>query len=164
MRPAATGVLADANPAALILPIVEKVAPERLEEVFWRAVALMPNDDQAQKRGTVDFRLAEAAIVLARYDRQVTDVFVTQAISALAASRAVYIPMMIRAKAGVDPQGAVTLFKTLPPGGRDERVSQNRMMYLARDELLIYLIEPGDRHWQYVWTHAGVDFDERSFP
>jgi hypothetical protein len=37
-------------------------------------------------------------------------------------------------------------------------------MYSARDELLIYLIEPSDRHWQYAWTHAGVDLDERSFP
>ncbi len=164
VRPAATGVLADPNPAALILPIVEKVAPERLEEVFWRAVALMPNDDQSQKRGTVDYRLAEAAVVLARYDRQVTDVFVAQAIKALPASRAVYTPMIIRAKASVDPQGAVALFQSLPPGGRDERVPPNSLMYSARDELLIYLIEPGDRHWQYAWTHAGVDFDERSFP
>ena len=164
VKPAATGALADHNPAALILPIVEKVAPERLEEVFWRAVALMPNDDLAQKRGTVDYRLAEAAVVLARYDRQVTDVFVTQAMSALPASRTVYNPMIIRAKAGVDPQGAVTLMQALPPGGRDERLSPNSMMYSARDELLIYLIEPSDRHWQYVWTHAGVDLDERSFP
>ena len=30
------------NPAASILPIVEKVTPERLNEVFWKAVALMP--------------------------------------------------------------------------------------------------------------------------
>ncbi len=164
VKPAATGVLADPNPAALILPIVEKVAPERLEEVFWRAVTLMPDDDLAQKRGTVDFRLAGAAVVLARYDRQIADVFVTQAMSALPASRTVYSPMIIRAKAGVDPSGAVTLMQALPPGGRDERRSPNGMMYSARDELLIYLIEPSDRHWQYVWTHVGVDLDERSFP
>jgi hypothetical protein len=164
VNPAATGVLADHNPAALILPIVEKVAPERLEEVFWRAVALMPNDEVAQKRGTVDFRLAGAAVVLGRYNRQVTDVFVTQAMSALPASRTVYNPMIIRAKAGVDPEGAVTLMQALPPGGRDRRLSPNGMMYAARDELLIYLIEPSDRHWQYVWTHADVEFDERSFP
>ena len=30
------------NPAAVILPIVERIAPERLAEVFWRAVALHP--------------------------------------------------------------------------------------------------------------------------
>ena len=69
------------NPAASILPIVEKVAPERLEEVFWRAVALMPKDDMARERGIADFRVAEAAIFLARYDRQVADVFVTQAMA-----------------------------------------------------------------------------------
>jgi hypothetical protein len=164
VKPAATGAPVEHNPAALILPIVEKVAPERLEEVFWRAVALMPNDDLAQKRGTVDHRLAEAAVVLGRYDRQVADLFVTRAMSTLPASRTVYTPMIIRAKAGVDPQGAVTLMQALPPGGRDGRMSPNSMMYSARDELLIYLIEQADRHWQYVWTHAGVDFDERSFP
>ena len=131
VKPAATRVLADHNPAALILPIVEKVAPERLEEVFWRAVALMPNDDQSQNRGFVDFRLADATVVLARYDRQVTDVFVRQAMSALPAGRAVYNPMMIRAKAGVDPQSAVRLFESLPPGGRDERPSPNSMMYFS---------------------------------
>ena len=54
--------------------------------------------------------------------------------------------------------------QALPPDRRDDRLSPNRMMYSARDELLIYLIEPSDRHWQYVWTHAGVDLDERSFP
>ena len=57
------------NPAASILPIVEKVAPERLEEVFWKAVALMPKND------------AQSGIFLARYDRQVADVFVTQAVT-----------------------------------------------------------------------------------
>ena len=140
------------------------MAPECLEEVFWRAVALLPNDHLARQRGTVDYRLAEAAVVLARYDRQVTDVFVTQAMSALPASRTVYTPIMIRAKAGVDPQGAVTLMQAVPPGGRDGRPSPNMMMYSARDQLLIYLIEPSDRHWQYVWSNAGVDLDERSFP
>ncbi len=41
------------NPAAQILPIVERVAPERLADVFWRAVALHPRietdrEDQLQ--------------------------------------------------------------------------------------------------------------------
>jgi hypothetical protein len=54
--------------------------------------------------------------------------------------------------------------EALPPGGLDDRLPANSIIYSARDELLIYLIEPSDRHWQYVWTHAGVDLDERSFP
>jgi hypothetical protein len=139
------------------------VAPERVEEVFWKAVALIPNDDLAQKRGVADSRIALAAIVLARYDRQVADVFVTQALSSLPPSRAVYQPLDIRAKASVDPQGAVALMQELPPGG-DRRLSPNRTVYEARDELLIYLIEPTDHHWQYVWRQTGVVLDERSFP
>ena len=55
-----------ANPAASILPIVENVAPERLEEVFWKAVAHMPKDETASKRGIADHRLAVIAIFLAR--------------------------------------------------------------------------------------------------
>ena len=67
------------NPAASILPIVEKVAPERLEEVFWKAVALMPKND------------AQSGIFLARYDRQVADVFVTQAVTDLPRSPGQYL-------------------------------------------------------------------------
>jgi hypothetical protein len=38
------------NPAPLILPIVERVAPERLAEVFWRAVALHPRLDPDRRQ------------------------------------------------------------------------------------------------------------------
>ncbi len=72
-------IVAD-NPAASILPIVEKVAPERLEEVFWKAVALMPKVKNDAQSG-VRFRVVDDAIFLARYDRQVADVFVTQAVT-----------------------------------------------------------------------------------
>ena len=119
----------------------------------------------AKKLSCADRRIGEAAIALARYDRQVADVFVTQAFSSMSSSRPNYWPWDIRAKASVDPQGAVRLMDSLlPPGGRDPRPSPGNIMYEARDELLIYLIEPGDHHWQYVWTNVGVDLDERTFP
>jgi hypothetical protein len=165
VKPDPNGSLVASNPAALILPVVEKVAPQRLEEVFWKALALKPNDDLAQKRGIADPRIAQAAIVLARYDRQVADVFVTQAFSTMSSSRGAYDPLNIRAKACVDPHGAVTLMESLvPPGVRDLRPSPNNIMYEARDELLIYPIEPDDHHWQYVWRQSGVHLDEREFP
>ena len=119
----------------------------------------------AQKRDFADLRIAKAAILLARYDRQVADVFVTRAFSSLSSSRPAYWPVDIRAKASVDPQGAVSLMESLvPPGGRDPRLSPSNIRYETRDELLIYLIEPGDHHWQYVWRQAGVRLDEREFP
>jgi hypothetical protein len=144
--------------------VSEKVAPERLEEVFWRAVALIPKDDVARQRGIADFRVAGAAILLARYDRQVADVFVTQAMSSQSPSRSVYFPMVIRAKADVDPQGAVAMMESLPPGSGDMRPGANSMTNQARDELLIYLIEPSENHWKYVWSQSVIPLDERSFP
>ena len=145
-------IMVAANPAALILPIVETVAPERLEEVFWRAVALMPKNDLARQRGIVDFRVISTAILLARYDRQVADVFVTQAMSSRSPSRVFYSPEVIRAKAGVDPQGAAAMMEAIPPGGLDTQVLMNQMTNEARNELVIYLIESSEDHWKYAWS------------
>jgi hypothetical protein len=164
VKPAPPWMRVAEDPAASILPIVEKVAPERLEEIFWRAVALMPKDDLARQRGIVDFRVAAAAIFLARYDRQVADVFVMQAMSSQSPSRNFYHPDVIRAKAGVDPQGAVAMMEALPIEGLDPRVPMNELTNEARDELVIYLVEPSEYHWKYLWSHSGIPLGERRFP
>jgi hypothetical protein len=152
------------NPAASILPIVENVAPERLEEVFWRAVALIRRNEISRQRGIVDFRVISTAIFLARYDRQVADVFVTEAMSSQSRSRVFYAAQVIRAKAGVNPQAAVALMEALPPGGLDPQTPMNQMTNQAREELLIYLIEPSEDHWKYVWKSSGIPLDDRRFP
>ena len=59
------------NPAALLLPVVERVAPERLGEVFWRAVALHPELEN-EKKGRLQYSyVGSECILLARYDREV---------------------------------------------------------------------------------------------
>jgi Carboxypeptidase regulatory-like domain len=141
------------NPAASILPIVEKVAPERLEEVFWKAVALMPKYD------------AQSGIFLARYDRQVADVFVTQVVTDLSRYRAgQYLLTWVRAKASVDPQGAVAMIEALPPARFDRRDAANVFMNQAREELVACLVEPIDEHWKAIWRHSSVPVDGRRFP
>ena len=59
------------HPAVLLLPIVERVAPERLADIFWRAVALHPpiNTNHANmfERSNIGYE----CMVLARYDRDV---------------------------------------------------------------------------------------------
>ncbi len=165
VQPTTLGMMVANDPAASILPIVEKVAPERLEEVFWRAVALMPKGNMArQQQGFVDYQVVIAAISLARYDRQVADVFVTQAMSSQSRSRIFYSPQVIRAKAGVDPQGAVAMMEALPQAGLDPRVPMNALTNEARLELAIYLVEPGEYHWKYVWGLLGISLHEREFP
>jgi hypothetical protein len=165
VKPTTLGMMVANDPAASILPIVEKVAPERLEEVFWRAVALMPKGNMArQQQGSVDYQVVIAAISLARYDRQVADVFVTQAMSSQSRSRIFYSPQVIRAKAGVDPQAAVAMMEALPQAGLDPQVPMNALTNEARLELAIYLVEPGEYHWKYVWSLLGVSLHEREFP
>ena len=44
--------------------LVENLVPERLEEVFWKAVALMPKDDLCASEACADPRLAAAAVFL----------------------------------------------------------------------------------------------------
>jgi len=161
VQPATTGIRVAANPAASILPIVEKVAPERLEEVFWRAVTLIRKDDTARQLGVVDYRVAVAAIFLARYDRQVADVFVTQAMSSQSRSRIFYSPEVIRAKAGVDPRAAVAMMEALPQAGLDPQLPMNELTNHAREELVIYLVEPGEDHWKCLWSRSGIPVDER---
>ena len=134
------------------------------EEAFWLAVALMPKSDLARQRGIVDSRVAEAAILLARYDRQVADVFVTQALSSQSRSRIVYSREVIRAKAGVDPRGAVAMIEALPVGDPDAQLPIYQMNSQARDAPIMYWIEPADNHWENVWADSGVPLDDRRFP
>ena len=34
----------------------------------------------------------------------------------------------------------------------------------AREELVIYLVEPGEYHWKYLWSHSSIPLGERRFP
>ncbi len=154
------------NPAASILPIVEKVAPERLDEVFWKAVDLMPKDDKDAQSGIVVASLVDAATFLARYDRQVAEVFLTPA----AASRprdlrgdVRYVLMGIRARAVVDPRGAVAAFEALSPVGPDTSGMTLRVINQARAELITRLVEPVDEPWKTVWRRSGIPIDKVRF-
>ncbi len=152
------------NPAASILPIVEKVAPERLDEVFWKAVALIPKDEIARERGAADPRVAIAAIFLARYDRQVADVFLTQTVPS--ASRGPLgiisnVATIMRAKALTDPPGALALFESLPAVDPNQRLAADQMIDQARDSLITSLVEPFDEHWKRVWYLSGIPRDRQ---
>ena len=59
------------NPAAQILPIVERVAPERLADVFWRAVALHPRIETDREDQLQSSYISYECTLLARYDRDV---------------------------------------------------------------------------------------------
>jgi hypothetical protein len=127
----------------------------------WKAVALMPRDDAARERGSADTRVADATIFLARYDRQVADVFLAQALAS--ESRGVVgnvrsVWEVIRAKAVGDPQGAVALLESLPriPVAPGQGPRLNRLTDDVLESVVTCLVEPIDEHWKEVWRAAGI--------
>ncbi len=154
------------NPAASILPIVEKVAPEHLEEVFWKAVALMPKSDTARQRGLPDNRVAAAAVFLARYDRGAADLFLTQANAALPrggmdARR--FVGSILRIEVSADPRAAVATFESLSRAGDKPYLLADGSIPPVLGDLIETLIEPYDEHWKRAWRSPSEAFD-RPFP
>ena len=62
---AGTGYLYSTNPAAMILPIVERIAPDRLADVFWRAVVLHSRVDTDRERPLRRSNIGEECVLLA---------------------------------------------------------------------------------------------------
>ena len=113
-------LLYPSNPAAVILPIVERIAPERLSDVFWRAVALHPRiktnrEDHLRRSSSIGFECT----LLARYDRQVAAALLEPIASYLRAlatrtgPRDEFDPSAMTAMACIDPRSAVALLESL---------------------------------------------------
>ena len=109
------------NPAAVILPVVERIAPERLAEVFWRAVALHPRIETDREDQLSSSYIGFECMLLARYDREVAAALFEpmdsylRSLAARAAPRDEFDLSVITAKACIDPRAAVELLESLTP-------------------------------------------------
>jgi hypothetical protein len=149
-----------ANPAVLILPIVEQVAPERLAEVFWRAIALHPKWDPDNERLLVESAyLGTECMILARYDRNVAaalfapmDAYL-KSLSITKPANCEFDPSALIAKSCIDPRAAVELLEALPPPrvfGSSSPVHESRL-YLAED-----LAQPAEKRWRSRWIQTAL--------
>ena len=109
------------NPAALILPVVERVATDRLAEFFWRAVALHPRlevDREDQLRSSC---IGFECMLLSHYDRAVAAALFEPMDSYLQGGcdatrpQTEFAPSHIVAKACLDPRAAVAFLESLTP-------------------------------------------------
>ena len=80
-------VMVAINPAASILPIVEMRGAGTPGRGLLEGGRPHAERRQGPRAGFADARIAQSAIFLARYDRQVADVFVTQALASRSRSR-----------------------------------------------------------------------------
>jgi len=151
------------NPAALILPIVERIAPERLAEVFWRAVALhtrIKTDREIQlQRSNIGYE----CILLARYDRQVAAAIFEpidsylRSLATRTGPRDEIDPSIIIAKGCIDPRSAVALLESVTTP-RDSRRSDPA--YHARLRLAEVLGLPPENRWMRLWRLIGIRLDD----
>ena len=148
---------AEVNPAVTILPIVERVAPERVAEVFWRAIALYRGVDDPRIELSRDVPQASEVLLLARYDREVAatlfEPFAAHARSLALRGDTEIVPTILLARAAFDPRGAVDLVESLPPAqSLDITDPANWARYSVAD----HLAEPPERRWMSIWRfHSG---------
>ena len=119
------------NPAAQILPIVERIAPERLAEVFWRAVALHPRIETDREDQLETSYIGYECTLLARYDREVAAALFEPMDSYLKPrprdqASGAFLNTALMAKGCIDPRAAVALIESLTPPGQSQPVEPGR--------------------------------------
>ena len=152
-------VMYPTNPAALILPVVERIAPDRLADVYWRAVALHPQIEFEPEDVLERSYLGVECMLLARYDREVAANLFAQMDSYLQSlvrnkrNAGGSAPSAIVAKACLDPRAAVEILEALTPP-RD--LSQFRPSYAARVDLAAALGPPPVERWKSRWRQISA--------
>ena len=156
-------LMAPTNPAAQILPVVERIAPDRLAEVFWRAVALHPRIETDREDLLPTSYIGYECTLLARYDRAVAAVLFEPMNSYLLALAVRKGPLAgslspaIMAKACIDPRTAVALVESLTSAGD---FIQANPPHPARRRLAELLGRPPDVRWMRLWRFMGTEFDD----
>jgi hypothetical protein len=154
------------NPAALILPVVERAVPDRLDDVFWRAVALHPrleaDDEDDLQHSYVGFE----CIVVARYDRAVAAALFApmeaylRSLAARKGLRNAFASSHLVAKGCIEPQAAVGLLESLTPPGPFRpplgEFSSANPAHSARIILAKALGQPPEERWRYLWSRIGM--------
>jgi hypothetical protein len=148
----------DPGPAASILPLVERISPDRVADVFWRAVAHHAGLDDPRRDLGRDQDPIDEVLLLSRYNRDVAatlfaplDAYLRSA--SLRGGANDLTTSTILALACIDPRRAVEAVESLPsPRSPDI----NDPVSWARCQLGELLAMPADRRWLRLWRfHAG---------
>jgi hypothetical protein len=152
------------NPAATILPIVERIAPDRLADVFWRAADLCTRFEIEQEDPFPRSAIGFECMLMARYDRQATAILFApmnaylRSIVAEKRRDAAFTPSLFLAAACLDPRAAVGLVEALPPARTLARAEPTNE---ARLTLFEVLGQPPDERWRHIWhqiySHLPLD-------
>ncbi len=144
-----------ANPAVVILPAVERIAPDRLADVFWRAVALHPRLESEREDRFQNSFVGFECMLLSRYDREVAAALfqpIDSYLNALASEKGrspAFTPSLIMGKCCIDPRSAVVLLEALTPPRALNR--ENDPTIVGRLRLAEVLGLPPEKRWTRLW-------------
>jgi RNA polymerase sigma factor (sigma-70 family) len=142
------------NPAAVILPVVEQVAPERLAEFFWRAVALHARIDTDEEDRLQRSAIGAECMLLAHYNREAAGVLFEpmnayiRSVVAESSRSGELTSSALTAKACLDPRAGVQLLELLP-GAQAQSPAEgwNEARLLVAEAFFL----PPDLRWKRLW-------------
>jgi hypothetical protein len=137
---------------AHLLPVAERIGPERLRRGFWRAVAMRPPRPAGGDRyGANEETLASLAIGLARYDRAVARQVLTPAAararSLVDLGRALQGHNLFAAAAVIDPAWAAALADSLPDDAPGASVHPKATVRRVIADVLAF---DGPERWEHL--------------
>jgi hypothetical protein len=142
------------NPAAVVLPVVEQVAPERLAEFFWRAVALHEHIDPTQEDRLQRSGIGFECMLLSHYDRQAAatlfepmNAYIRSVIAEKSRTGELTASVLV-AKACIDPKAGVELLELL---AADHAQSPADASNEARLFLAKVFAQPPAERWKILW-------------
>lgn len=158
---------ASAVKAAALLPVAEKIAPEQLEELLWRALAMRPpRAAQGDKNWKRERLTAALATLVARYDRDLARDLLKPLSHRLreAAAEAESSPWhaarpLLMALAATDARWAAQLVQALPD--YQVEAAKNTKQIAAR-LLAEWLVSSPHDFWSTVYSYTGLRDPEAS--
>jgi hypothetical protein len=147
------------NPAAVLLPVIERAAPDRLADVFWRAVALHPRNEPGQPRQLQTSYFGFECMLLARHDREVAAVLfqpMEAYLRSLAGQKGPqnqFNSPTVAAMGCIDPRAAVAFVESLMP---PREFARNHPVIDARLRIAEMLGLPAEKRWKRLWASMRV--------
>ena len=153
------------NPAALILPVVERAVPDRLGDIFWRTSRFIPGLKRARTISSV----TRASVSSARFWRDMTARWpphssrrwmLTYALAVRKGPRNEFAASHLVAKGCIDPRAAIAHSGIPDHSGTFQSATRGFQsiesgLYSA-DHTCQGLGQPREDRWKYLWSRLGM--------
>ncbi len=151
--------------AAALVPVAERIDPQRVQETIWRALALRRPRDERDRGQTLAVAVEDGylALMLARYDRALARALLEPWAEPSVNIAWIDNGLIAIAASAIDPRWGVALVERIPdsPDARGQSPKNE-----IRLRVTGFLARTGEQRWRHVqsnnlrfWVPDVVDFD-----